>query len=128
MNSWMTKGLLGKLEHCTSLSIHHLQNGAIMLDCISGMRRRITHTHTHTHTFCYRREGGRIGHRRDAELEVKRRVSVSVMFNCMTSGSSVQFSHSVLSDSLRPHRLKHTRLPCPSSTPRACSNSCALSQ
>ena len=41
--------------------------------------------------------------------------------------SSVQFSHSVVSDSLRPHGLQHARLPCPSSTPRACSNSRSLS-
>ena len=41
---------------------------------------------------------------------------------------SVQFSHSVVSDSLRPHGLQHTRLPCPSPTPGACSNSCPLSQ
>ena len=41
---------------------------------------------------------------------------------------SVQFSRSVVSDSLRPHRLQHARLPCPSPTPRACSNSCPLSQ
>ena len=40
---------------------------------------------------------------------------------------SVQFSHSVMSDSLWPHGLQHNRLPCPSPTPRACSNSCALS-
>jgi len=32
-----------------------------------------------------------------------------------------------MSDSLRPHGLQHARLPCPSSTPRACSNSCPLS-
>ena len=38
--------------------------------------------------------------------------------------SSVQFSHSVVSDSLWPHGLQHTRLPCPSPTPRAYSNSC----
>ena len=31
--------------------------------------------------------------------------------------SSVQFSHSVMSDSLRPHRLQHARPPCPSPTP-----------
>ena len=31
------------------------------------------------------------------------------------------------SDSLRPHGLQHTRLPCQSSTPRACSNSCPSS-
>ena len=41
---------------------------------------------------------------------------------------SVQFSHSVVSDSLRPHGLQHARLPCPSPTPRAYSNSCPLSQ
>ena len=36
---------------------------------------------------------------------------------------SVQFSCSVMFDSLRPHGLQHIRFPCPS-TPRACSNSC----
>ena len=41
---------------------------------------------------------------------------------------SVQFSHSVMSDSLWPHELQHARLPCPSPTPRTCSNSCPLSQ
>ena len=39
----------------------------------------------------------------------------------------VQFSRSVVSDSLWPHGLQHTRLSCPSSTPGACSNSCLLS-
>ena len=39
-----------------------------------------------------------------------------------------QFSHSVVSDSLRPHGLQHTRPPCPSPTPGVCSNSCPLSQ
>ena len=41
---------------------------------------------------------------------------------------SVQFSHSVVSDSLRPHDSQHARLPCPSPSPGACSNSCPLSQ
>ena len=41
---------------------------------------------------------------------------------------SVQFSHSVVSDSLKPHELQHTRPPCPSPTPRACSNLCLSSQ
>ena len=39
----------------------------------------------------------------------------------------LQFSCSVMSDSLQPHELQHTRLPCPSPTPRACSNSCPSS-
>ena len=38
------------------------------------------------------------------------------------------FSPSVLSNSLWPHGLQHAMLPCPSPTPRACSNSCPLSQ
>ena len=42
--------------------------------------------------------------------------------------SSVQFSHSVMSDSLRPHEPQHTRPPCPSATPGVYSNSCPLSQ
>ena len=42
--------------------------------------------------------------------------------------SCVQFSRSVVSDSLRPYRLQHNRLPCPSPSPRAYSNSCPLSQ
>ena len=37
------------------------------------------------------------------------------------------FSCSAMSDSLRPHGLQHTRLPCPSPSPRACSNSCPSS-
>ena len=42
--------------------------------------------------------------------------------------SSVQFSRSVVSDSLQPHGLQYTKPPCPSPTPRACSNSCPSSQ
>ena len=37
--------------------------------------------------------------------------------------SSSQFSHSVMSDTLWPHGLQHTRLPCPSPTPKPYSNS-----
>ena len=51
------------------------------------------------------------------------------------TGLLLLFSHSVTSDSLQPHGLQHTRLPCPharlpcpSPSPRACSNSCPLSQ
>ena len=42
--------------------------------------------------------------------------------------SSVQFSPSIMSDGLQPHGLQHSRLPCPSPAPRACSNSCPLSR
>ena len=40
----------------------------------------------------------------------------------------VEFSHSVMSNSLWPHGLQHTRIPCPSPFSRACSNSCPLSR
>ena len=42
--------------------------------------------------------------------------------------SSVQFSHSVVSDSLQPHELPHTRPPCLSPTPWVYSNPCPLSR
>ena len=42
--------------------------------------------------------------------------------------SSVQFSRSVVSDSLRPHESQHARPPCPSPTPGVHPNSCPLSQ
>ena len=45
-----------------------------------------------------------------------------------TQFSSVQFSPSVVSNSLQPHGLQHTRPPCPSPTPRVYSNSCPLSE
>ena len=41
---------------------------------------------------------------------------------------SIQFSRSVVSESLWSYGLQQARLPCPSSTPGACSNSCPLSR
>ena len=48
------------------------------------------------------------------------RVSVS---SSVKRRSSVQFSRSVVSDSLRPHESQHARPPCPSPSPGAHSNS-----
>ena len=42
--------------------------------------------------------------------------------------SSVQFSCSVVSNSLQPHGVQHARPPCPSPTPRVYSNLCPLSR
>ena len=44
----------------------------------------------------------------------------------MSTSHIIQFS-SVMSNSLQPHGLQHTRLPCPSPTPKEHSNSCPLS-
>ena len=46
---------------------------------------------------------------------------------CLKETHSVQFSCSVMSDSLRPHELQHARPPCPLPTPGVYSNSCPLS-
>ena len=52
-----------------------------------------------------------------------------LFYSCFFSVlSSVQFSRSVMSDSLRLHGLQHARLPCPSPTPGIYWNSCSLSQ
>ena len=59
-------------------------------------------------------------------VEVRCQVYDNVCVHAVTS--SVQFSHSAVSDSLRSHGLQHTRPPCPSPTPRVYSNSHPLSQ
>ena len=61
---------------------------------------------------------------RDITLPTKIHIVKSMAFPV----SSVQFSHSAMSDSLRPHELQHTRPPCPSPTPGVYSNSCPSSQ
>ena len=54
--------------------------------------------------------------------------SMAGLKNLKIEPPSVQFSHSVVSDPLWPHGLQHARLPCPSLTLRAYSNSCPSSQ
>ena len=53
---------------------------------------------------------------------------VHLVWDSLCFLSSVQFSCSVVSDSLRPHESQHTRPLCPSPTPRVHQNSCPLSQ
>ena len=55
-------------------------------------------------------------------------ISIVVLWWLVQTGAVSHFSHSVVSDSLRPHGLQHSRLPCPSSIPRAYSNSCPSSR
>ena len=56
------------------------------------------------------------------------KVCSSVHLTFLNNISSVQFSCSVVSNSLGPCGQQHSRLPCPSPTPRACSISCPLTQ
>ena len=69
------------------------------------MEKKYTHTHTHTHTH----------------------TEIYVYMSWFSTKQS-QFSCSVVSVSLWPHRMQHTRLPCPSTTPGAYSNSCPSSR
>ena len=70
------------------------------------------------------------------EMHRARYVGMDMEFPCVlwtyhslrTSVSFLLFSHWVVSDSLQPHAVQHARLPCPSPTSRACSNSCPLSR
>ena len=57
-------------------------------------------------------------------IEYKDKVSALKVFQF----SSVQFSHSVISDSMWPHEPQHARPPCPSPTSEVHSDSCPLSQ
>ena len=51
-----------------------------------------------------------------------------IEYSSLCYNSSVQFSCSVMSDTLRPHELQHARPPCPSAIPRVYSNSCPFSR
>ena len=53
---------------------------------------------------------------------------LSWVLNLLHLRYGLLFSCSVMSNSLQPHELQHTRLPCPSLSPGICSNSCPLSQ
>ena len=57
-----------------------------------------------------------------------RLTTVTILPSPLKLPPSVQFSHSVVSDSLQPHGMQHARPPCPSPTPGVYSNSCSLSR
>ena len=59
--------------------------------------------------------------------ELARSINSQVRDSQMEPRNLLLFSLSVVSGSLWPHGLQHARLPCPSLSPRACSNSCPLS-
>ena len=59
-------------------------------------------------------------------MKEKKKTLYSVVQKIFTE-TLLLFSHSVMSDFLRPYGLHHARLPCPSLSPRICSNSCPLS-
>ena len=60
----------------------------------------------------------------DCSLEIKRHL----LLGRKAITNLVQFSRSVMSNSLQPHESQHARPPCPSPTPRVYPNSCPLSR
>ena len=60
-----------------------------------------------------------------AEQNIEKRMKKN--WRCPWDLFFLLFSCSIVSDTLWLHGLQHTRLPCPSPTPGACSNSCPLS-
>ena len=67
-------------------------------------------------------------HINKAQKEGCKDASTCCAYSLHEQSSSVQCSHPVVSDSLRPHESQHARPPCPSPTPGVYSNSCSLSQ
>ena len=61
-------------------------------------------------------------------MATKNMFSCSLNRDAWNLTASIQFSCSVVSNSLQPHGLQHARLPCPLPTLRACSNSCPSSR
>ena len=81
------------------------------------------HTYSHTHSFMAFTNWGSI----IDGIYNSTRSNMLFQFTSLAI-SSIQFSHSVISDSLQPHGLlQHIRPLCPSPTPGAFSNSCPLS-
>ena len=68
------------------------------------------------------------GQRNSAHLSACFSAEYKLLSHSSIKCKSVQFIHSVGSDSLRPHGLQHARLPCPLPTTKASSNSCPLSR
>ena len=84
---------------------------------------------------CNPTDGSRPGSSIPAILQARVLEWVAIAFSTMVHRKtlyfiiiSVQFSHSLVSNSLQPHEPQHARPPCPSPTPRVYSNSCPLSQ
>ena len=60
-------------------------------------------------------------------INLKRYLHPNVHFSTLYNSPDIQFSCSVVSDSLRPYELQHARPPCPSPSPRVHSDSCPSS-
>ena len=93
------------------------------LQSIGWQRVRHYWAHTKNHSTTYNKPWQIFNEKKKiAETKCPPSVTWCKQFNW------VQFSHSVMSNSLQPHGLQCSRLPCPSRTPGSCSKSCPSSQ
>ena len=90
-----------------------------------GMRNLSSQTRDWTHIPYFGRRS--LNHWTTGEVPVSVTENVKIFLLIDPSISSVQFSCSVMSNSLRPHESQHARHPCPSPTPGVHSNSCPSS-
>ena len=100
-------------------------------DCLSTfLKVTNTHTHIHTHrTLETKHEKIQLNNIPKILIDISLKIANNHMKRCSTSYviSSVQFSRSVVSNSLQLHESQHTRPPCPSLTPGVYSNPCPSS-
>ena len=83
-----------------------------------------TQTYTHTHSFC---TPSLFSMLTKYLFLFHFETSKELVFKAFSLLQSVHFICSVVSECVQTHGLQHTRIPCPSPTPRACWNSCAPS-
>ena len=107
------------------------------------------HAYTHTHIYIHMYPGGPVVKNTPTNAEGSASIPGSgrspaegngnlLQYSCLgnpmnsrawrATAQSVQFSCSVVSDSLWPHKLRHTRPPCPPPAPRVYPNSCPFSR
>ena len=77
---------------------------------------------THSNMLAWKIPGAKVKTNELLTLSLHFHIYMTIWYEYMYS----QFTLSVLSDSLQPHGLQNARLPCPSQTSRASSNSCSL--
>ena len=114
VSDWNELNWTDLLSVCSSMSTP----SSMKKGCIPVLRRLIQWGHSSLNSACFRHPCSHGSHSSAPHPMEKSR----------KPPSSFQFSHSVMSNPLRPHGLQNARLPCPSPTPQTCSNSCPLSQ
>ena len=100
-------------------------SGSLFVNCIFSLI--FMHPHIETYMSIYNRTIYIHIHTTEMYICVFYKWLNTIYLNSLYDASTtVQFSHSVMSDSLQPHGLQNIWLPCPLQTPEAFSNSCPV--